>query len=342
MNKYMPLYLALSNSKLMNDNGEVLSQEKLIKLWNFLNILTSSWHSTFFIMRGESDENLQKQYTYNTNTPELLAQCIFMAGEKGRICWSEKKFLDPDDTSPENFCSICTMLNKFIQEGCSRGNINRRQKMQDFFSRNQEFCNAIENVEDLAMKYKELSIDDRKQINLYYLSIAHTINCQKYQKASSFVSTTTNPQVADSFTNDATIYAWVPRVTLRKTMRNEIKPIEYVITMVKPKVKQLGFPYYDTPVYPKQKEILLRYGVLPHFIIGFRTRCNFYVNPAIFNSMSKLEKINSFQELYALKKHLISYGLDVEQADFESFCRKTNFKRYYTYNGCEYQLHHLY
>lgn len=341
MTKYMPLYFALSKSKIIKDNGEILLQDELVKLWHFLNMLTGSRCSTI-IMRGESNENLREQYNYDTNTPNLLAQCIFMAGEKGRICWNEKKFLDPDDTSAENFCAICKTLNKSITEGCKSGNTNRTQKIQEFFSRNQEFCSTLEDIETLAGKYRGLPIDIRKKVNLYYLSIAHTINSHKYQKASSFVSTTTNPQVADSFTNDATIYAWVPRVTLRKTMRNEIKPIEYVITMVKPKVKQLGFPYYDTPVYPKQKEILLRYGVLPHFIIGFRTRCNFYVNPAIFNSMSKLEKINSFQELCALKKHLISYGLDVEQADFESFCRKTNFKRYYTYNGCEYQLHHLY
>lgn len=341
MTKYMPLYFALSKSKIIKGNGEILLQDELVKLWHFLNMLTGSRYSTI-IMRGESNENLREQYNYDTNTPDLLAQCIFMAGEKGRICWNEKKFLDPDDTSVENFCAICKTLNKSIKEGRKSGNTNRTQKIQDFFSRNQEFCSTLEDIETLAGKYRGLPIDVRKKVNLYYLSIAHTINSHKYRKASSFVSTTTNPQVADLFTNDATIYGWVPRVTMERTMQNQIKPIEYVLTTSKPDIKQFGFPCCDTPVYPTQKEISLRCGILPHFIIGFQAGCHFYVNPAIFSTMNKLEEIDSFQKLCAFKKHLLLYGLDIDQSDFEEFCRKTNFKRYYTYNGDKYHLHRIY
>jgi hypothetical protein len=35
-----------------------------------------------------------------------------MAGEKGRICWDQIKYLDPDDTSLDNFRSICKALKK--------------------------------------------------------------------------------------------------------------------------------------------------------------------------------------------------------------------------------------
>ena len=145
----MPLYFALSKSKIIKGNGEILLQNELVKLWHFLNMLTGSRYSTI-IMRGESNENLREQYNYDTNTPDLLAQCIFMAGEKGRICWNEKKFLDPDDTSVENFCAICKTLNKSIKEGRKSGNTNRTQKIQDFFSRNQEFCNTLEDIETLT------------------------------------------------------------------------------------------------------------------------------------------------------------------------------------------------
>ena len=105
MDKCLPIFFALSNSKLVKENGEVLTQAELIKLWEFLNLLIGSRYSTF-IMRGESNENLNAQYRFDTESPELLAQCIFMAGEKGRICWDQIKYLDPDDTSLDTLMSL--------------------------------------------------------------------------------------------------------------------------------------------------------------------------------------------------------------------------------------------
>lgn len=336
MNKCLPIYFALSNSILVKDNGEVLTQKELLKLWGFLNLLIGSRYSTF-IMRGESNENLIAQYGFDTESPELLAQCIFMAGEKGRICWNAKMYLDPDNTSPANFDSICKALKKDIKEGC-KGNSNRTHMMQDFYSRNQKFCNAFESIDKLVHIYKQLPINDRKRVNLYYLSITHTINSHKYKRASSFVSTTTNSRVADQFTNDTTVYGWVPRIQVQKRK----KSIEYVITQNCSRVKQLGLPYCETPVYPEQKEIALRCGILPHFIIGFKVGPYLYVNPAIFRSMDKMEELDTFRKLCAFKRNIICNGLEVDQTNFEEFCRKTNFKRYYTYDGYEYEIHCLY
>ena len=129
---------------------------------------------------------------------------------------------------------------------------------------------------------------------------------------------------------------------MERVMQNQIKPIEYVLTTSKSDIKQFGFPCCDTPVYPEQKEVSLRCGILPHFIIGFQAGCHFYVNPAIFSTMNKLEEIDSFQELCTFKKHLLLYGLDIDQSDFKEFCRKTNFKRYYTYDEGKYHLHSIY
>ena len=336
MDKCLPIFFALSNSKLVKENGEVLTQAELIKLWEFLNLLIGSRYSTF-IMRGESNENLNAQYRFDTESPELLAQCIFMAGEKGRICWDQIKYLDPDDTSLDNFRSICKALKKDIKEGC-KGNSNRTHKMQDFYLRNQQFCNAFELTDDLVCIYEQLSINDKKRVNLYYLSIAHTINSHKYQKASSFVSTTTNFRVADQFTSDATIYGWVPRSQMQK----RLKSIEFVVTENYSHVKRLGLPYCETPVYPEQKEIALRCGILPHFIIGFKVGRYFYVNPAIFRSMDNMEKLGTFRKLCTFKRNIICNGLEVDQTNFEEFCRKTNFKRFYTFDGNEYEIHCLY
>ena len=336
MNKAIPIYFALTNSKIIKDNGDILSQNELLQFWNFLNMLIGS-RSCTFIMRGDSNENLMKQYYCDTNSPKLLAQYIFMVGEKGRICWSKKKYYDPDDTSLSNFQSICELLNRFINEGCSKGNIERMQKMQNFVLRNKEFCKDIKNINDIVKRYGQLKTEDRIRVNLYYLSIAHTINSYKYQKVSNFISTTTNLQVATTFTDDICIYGWIPTYGW-----NRIKSIDYIIASNKSFIEKLKIPYCDTPVYPEQKEILLRCGLLPHFIIGFKSKNNFYTNPAIFSLINDMGNISSFKDLCRFKSNFIRNGLNIDQTNFENFCHETNFKRYYSYDGEIYKLHDLY
>ena len=102
MRLYSPIYFVLSGCRLLNDEGEALSQDELMKLWGLYNMMVGSTLSTF-ILRGESDENLRSQFGTNTENPALLAKYLFMVGEKGRTCWTDKEFLNPDDVSEESF-----------------------------------------------------------------------------------------------------------------------------------------------------------------------------------------------------------------------------------------------
>ena len=228
-------------------------------------------------------------------------------------------------------------LNTSIIDGRRRGSCSRKQKIQDFFIRNQEFCNAINEIEDLAIKYNELSTEDKIKVNLYYLSIAHTINSYNYQKASNFVSTTSSSAEADIFTTDISIYGWIPRIYSKSQHNNKPKPIEFIIAKNKSEIFNLGFPCCNTPVYPEQEEILLRNGILPHFIIGFKIKNSDEGKIILHN-----KEINSLKKLCAFKRNLIINGLDIDQSLFEDFCKTTNFKRYYTFDGETYKLHTLY
>lgn len=338
MSSFIPIYNALHWRKLKNHDDEDLPQEEVIKLWNFYNMIKGSRWCTF-IMRGESNENLESQFGTDANHPDLLAKYLFMTGEKGRMCWDSKKYLDPDDTSIENFEAICRALARYIKEG-RRGDSGRSRKMRYFCKRNKDFCNAFkENVEGLVGKYKKLKVKNRRIVNLYYLAVAHTINSYTYMKASSFVSTTMDEKVANKFTSDVCIYGWVPNIAYSIAHN---KSIDVVITQNKEVVERIGFPYCDTPVYPEQKEVALRCGFLPHFIIGFMVGGRFYVNPAISRSMDKMMGLKSIQELNEFKHQLITNGLDVDQSNFEEFCRMTNFKRYYTFDGEKYKIYCLY
>lgn len=336
MSSFIPLYNALHWRKLRNHYGEDLPQEDVLKLWGFFNMI--KWtRECSFVMRGESNVNLMNQFGTDANHPDLLAKYLFMTGEKGRICWENKRYLDPDDTRKENFEVICKALARYIREGC-RGENGRAQRMRDFYNRNESFCRAFESIGGIVSRYVKLKAKDRRRVNLYYLTIAHTINSYEYRKSSSIVSTTTDGRVAEEFTADVCIYGWVPRVAITCAPMNTIDAVDTEDTEF---LKRKGLPYYESPVYLNQKEVALRCGFLPHFIVGFMVGSKFYVNPAISRSIDKMQELSTFQELNVFKHQLITYGLDVDQSNFEEFCRMTKFKRYYTFDGKSYEIHCL-
>lgn len=339
MRLYRPLYFVMTGCNLLNDEGIALSQDELLKLWDFYQMMVGSTLSTF-ILRGDSDENLRSQFDTDTHNPTLLAKYLFMVGEKGRMCWNNKEFLNPDEVTPENFRKICLALTRYIKEGC-KGHTGRSEMMRDFYERNMQFCQDLESIDAIVDRYAKLKPKVRRSVNLYYLSMAHTINSLCYKKASAFVSATTSAKVATEYTDDICIYGWVPREHVGINSA-QYRTIDFVITKCEPVVKHSGMPCCDTPVYPDQKEISLRCGFLPHFIIGFKVINNFYVNPAVFSSMEKLQGMRSFKQLCGFKSRLLRYGLEIDQSNFEEFCRHTNFKRYYTYDGIKYEVHCLY
>lgn len=169
MRLYRPLYFVMTGCKLLNDEGIALSQDELLKLWDFYQMMVGSTLSTL-ILRGDSDENLRSQFDTDTQNPTLLAKYIFMVGEKGRMCWNNKEFLDPDDVTPENFRKICLALTRFITEG-RRGHTGRSEMMRDFYERNKQFCEALENADGIIDRYANLRPRDRRLVNLYYLSM---------------------------------------------------------------------------------------------------------------------------------------------------------------------------
>lgn len=103
-------------------------------------------------------------------------------------------------------------------------------------------------------------------------------------------------------------------------------------------IRHTGLPYCKVAVFPDQEEIAIRCGLLPHFIIGFAIEKDFYVNSAVFTAIDHMHELNSIKEFSAYKRKLQLYGLEINQENFEDFCRRTNFKRYYTFDG-DYEMH---
>ena len=288
------------------------------------------------IMRGESDENLDRQFLVDTKNPVVLAERLFMMGDKARICWTDRCFVDPDDISIENFEKICRSLSHFIYDG-QRGNGKRAERLKEYYEKNADFCKSLDNISEITRTYKRLSDGDKRTANLHYLSISHTINSFEYRRASEFVSTTKDPQIADRFAEDSVIYGWVPKMIGKTSVR--ARTIDHVEANSQKTLKQLGLPFPVTAVYPEQGEISIRCGLLPHFIIGFTAGKAFYVNPAVFSTIGRMHELTSFRALSNFKREIQLNGMKVNQESFVDFLRQTNFKRYFTFDGDEYVIH---
>ena len=59
----------------------------------------------------------------------------------------------------------------------------------------------------------------------------------------------------------------------------------------------------------------------------------FLREPCCVFQYGKLQDKRTFKELCQYKSQLLRAGLEVDQTNFEEFCRLTNFRRYYTFDG---------
>lgn len=329
--------LMLSNFRLLNSNSNELTQEELNKLFEFYNMMSGSLYSRF-IFRGESDRNLMRQFNVDTKTPGILSECLFMTGEKGRICWAENEGINPDDVSTGNFLRICTSLATYFDEGLRAGG-NRTKRIKAFCEKEEKFYDGIKKGETFVGIYEELKPEEKRKVNLYYLAIAHTIGDKEYREISGYISTTTNAVIANRFAHDACIFGWVPYNIWKRRARR--RTIDYVDTNQMSEMQSTGLPYCDSAVFPNQEEIAIRCGLLPHFIIGYAVKQNFYLNPAIFNAIDRMHEMGTFREKLRYKNRIQLHGIEINQENFEEFCQRTNFKKYFTFDGDDYTMHRM-
>lgn len=294
--------------------------------------MISSSRIKTLIARGESDSNLLIHYNTNTSNPTLLCEFMFNIGEKGRLCLRDDKWVDPDDVTEDNFKNICKMLSDALKSA-SKGSANRIKKLQAFISRNKRFVTSLlKSADGIVKKYSKLSTGDKKMVNLYYLAILHTINTIKYKNKSGFLSASQNIETAEKFEESLLIIGWVPKYhPISHVDSQGLKPYHDVCRTVK-------LPVIDSPVYPQQAEISIRYGILPHFIIGLKIKNDFYVNPALFETMELFTRCTSINQLKKLRNEVILHGLRVDQDKFMEYCRLTNYQRYFTTCGNQYYI----
>lgn len=314
--------------------GDDLTTAQLYVLWSVMNFLTSS-RSTTLIARGESDENLRKHYFADTEQLPLLLNTIFNIGEKGRLCLGNDDWIDPDDISIKNFEKITKLLQSVLNTAY-KGSTGRIKSMTDFISKNRDFANDfISGGRNLNKKYERLESENKRLINMYYLSIVHTINSNEYKYQSIYLSASQDIEVAEHFKRSLLIIGWMPKHSFQPYVAS--KNTNVFITIC----KTVGLPFAKTPVYPEQAEISVRYGLLPHFIIGVEIRNTFYVNPSLFETMELFASCDSIKQMAQLRMDIMMHGFKVNQENFLEYCRNTKYRRYFSFDGIQYRLNNL-
>ena len=261
-----------------------------------------------FIYRGDS--NIIEQYNTDSRNLSLLAHYIFCLGDKGRYFF-QSKLVDIN--------SVFSLIwDKFHNKVCKLNFAldSTMERMSDFLNKNPMFNNYFsdEHNKEHFENFSQLSIDKANEVADYYLAILHTIGISGNSN-SYFLSSSTYYLVAEEFQgdNNIIIFGWLPK-----------KGLKYIdVKKNSPSVKSLNLPTCQAPVYPKQREICIKCGLLPHYIIGFQHNNRFYINP------NTLKQWND---------NIVYEGLEIDQKSFNDLLNSTKLKQSFIFYDGKYYL----
>lgn len=275
------------------------------KFFEFIRHLKSS-KKVRFIYRGES--NLTELYGVDTSNISLLQTYLFMIGEKGRA------FCQKDCSRYGNVFEF--IWDKFYNKVCKLrfDSSKTREKVRQFLDENSSIKDYFSNERNRGIFLENGKKHEKEQraVADYYLALLHTIG-KSGNARNHFLSSSTDISVANDFKckNGIILYGWVPQ----KGLKDKIISYED-IGKCNDMIRGLKLPVYQTPIYLKQKEICLKCGLMPHFIIGFQHEDKFYINPNTLNSW---------------EDNIVYDGLDINQKDFMDIFMKTNYKNLYIF-----------
>ena len=268
------------------------------------------------VFRCLGADYLQKQYNTSKDNIGLLSEYIFLYGDKGKLFYDEldqkTRNLDTDELTRITFSYIYDKFQKvFISQRLKSP--RTIEAIERFNHSEPNFISYWEHISEneWLSQIEKLDERDRQQVKDYYVAVLHTVGLAGYGRNSYFLSTSRRKDIGTILNiprDGIEIIGWV------KLGRNNV----YTFDRIEKKaqyVKKLGFPISKTLLYPEQKEITYKCGLLPHFIIGFFYEDAFEVNPYIFKSNNF---INVSRE-----------GLPICQAPFYERLKEVNYRSTY-------------
>lgn len=317
-------------------HGDIINEERKSIFIDRFNELSEN-DKCDLIFRGDRRSKILQAYKLRMNdVPNPFTHKLFLIGPKGRNFLDDlakeikkKKKFEVSDISNRFFGSIFEMLFHLL----SGYSYHRKVKsvVEQFKKREKhivEYFSNKKNKKEFLKNIKGLTEKEMVMLRDYYLTLLHHIADSEYYPISFMLSATTDFKVAKQFSKPAKkendeiiLFGWIPKS--RDTVQS---PFSYL--GASRKISELGFPTFKVPFFPHQKEITLKGGLLPHFLLGFLYSENdveyFEINPCLFDELDE--------------KWIID-GLPVNQDGFWEELRATNMSGGFyvddtgTYNG---------
>jgi hypothetical protein len=300
--------------------------QKITAFFLFL-IKQKSINRASLIYRGDNFENLKSKLNLHGDQIEdtNLNEMLFLIGEKGRgyrksyTAKIKKKYkIFGIKNSEERVFKYIFGKYRAIFKKENTTLIENFKRSNPLYA---EYFLSGDNENVFLETVGTLLENERLEIRDYFLSPLHHLGAIGYFNNSIFLSTSSDSDIASDFSPDRqlpnfsekiTIVSWIPRPLMRRDVAHRYSSI------LNKTIKKLGFPVYKASFYPAQKEITMKGGLFPHYILGyFRGRKNhFEINPHFFST----EK--TFNEI-------LDEGFNIDQSNFHRRLKETDYDAFF-------------
>ena len=271
--------------------------------------------------RGEGYAKLASSLRVSEELDGDVYQQIFYFGNKAKHYLEHKEIVSKrfcltsvEDVSGETFEYIFNKIAVLAKHVYLRG----FSFWRDNPALIQYFTN-LKNRDDFCLKAQSLPFVERAKIRDYYLFLLHTAGRRGVSEESFLVSTSTDKSEAERFKDRddprrVIYYYYVPAPYEKYCVSSTIQ-FDSCLGII-----ELGLPRYvmGSGLYPRQREVAIRGGLLPHFMLGLERvdRGQFVVNPHIL-------KMHRDKVQFVLEE-----GIKVEQEGFHDRIRETSYQRF--------------
>lgn len=274
----------------LQKNGNDLTENEKSVFKSFISTLTASDKKRYVyrettnlyqILRANSDDVIGFNYK------------LFMVGDKSKLFTLHNNEVEGSIDSDEKLITdFLTIFDYFSLALFYQSNSDFKKYFKDETNKD-KFIHCI----------SALNFDEKIKLKDYYLTLVHTLEHGSYKSKSYFLSTSTDPEIVKEFycENSIIIIAWTPFNMLFK----------FEQTIIDEFTKK-GIPFPSEEFYPKEKEVTLKYGLLPHYIIGYIKGDILEVNNYIFEDYN-VDLTN-----------VATDGLVIDQRKFAEVLKTTN------------------
>lgn len=290
--------MIMSGYTLVNHEGNELGRDEREMFLSFTHDFLCRKDKKI-VYRGENDDNLYAQYQANSSNIGLLSEYLFVLGAKGKAFWDDDTFIKLFDASKDEVLSSIWIEIRDLLSCSSDENPHPFKK---------------EDEQDFINKVKKMNPEEQELVINYYYSYLHTEN----STGSYFLSSSKDLSEAIKFSKSGiVIVGWVPEAESNHQL------IRYTdICSKHEEIEKLGFTIL-VPRYPKEQEICLKCGILPHFMLGYIVvkESKFVVNPAVFETIKSGRCMDD----------VIGNGLSVSQDDFWDKIKQSGYNKCYRF-----------